>query len=73
MENAKIKDQYLQWKEAQNTGKSEGSMLNPRTDVKVTLFIFHFKRQKKPDTPLMFQNMGVVHDYILTFVQAFFL
>lgn len=43
METAQIQDQYLQWKEAQNAGYSEGSTLHPKTDVKVTLcFIFHF-------------------------------
>ena len=46
METAQIKDQYLQWKEAQNTGYSEGSMLHPKTDVKVTLFNFSFREVK---------------------------
>lgn len=40
METAQIQDQYLQWKEAQNTGNSEGSTLHPKTDVKVTLVLF---------------------------------
>lgn len=43
METAQIQDQYLQWKEAQNTGNSEGhSVLHPKTEGMVTQFEFYF-------------------------------
>ena len=75
-------DRYLQWKEAHSEGNSEGSMLHPRTDVRVALLYFSFSevksrkttQKKKTQThPLMFHNKGEADESVLKLLLPSFL